>query len=504
MVARVKSGKTIRGVLGYNENKVNEGTASCIDAVGFGCEQEELSFANKLARFTELISRNKIAKTTAIHISLNFHPDEKLNEQTLREVAAAYMEKIGFGDQPYLVYRHFDAAHDHIHIATVNIQSDGQRIDIHNIGRNESDQARKEIEETFGLFKAEEQDNKIAAGLKPADLSKAEYGKRPTKNEISNIVRTVAKYYRYTSFKEYSDILEEYNVLASRGEPGSRMRENGGLVYQLLDRRAGKSVGVPIKSSSIYEKPTLKNIEAQYEKNREIQKNYRQRLKLTIDKALVDSTDKQSFLELLKAENIIADFKINDEGFIYGITFIDKTTCCFFNGSDIGKQYGAKAILEQLQNGTLKQNTFNRDFVGRLLFETDFSKDFREVLSGWMRSGALVKAFAIEDGNIRYKIGHVTTDLGSFLPANERMTRYFQANELGVYQANTIIDFVFKGLLPKSNQHPITDEWMDILPKLEEEFISLLHLLWEPTYGSAAQPLELLREAKKKKRRRRN
>lgn len=504
MVARIKSGKTIRGVLNYNENKVKDGTASCIDAVGFGCTSEELSFKNKLFRFTELTTRNNIAKTTAIHISLNFHPDEQLNEQTLKEIAGTYMEKIGFGDQPYLVYRHFDAAHDHIHIATVNIQPDGERIDIHNIGMNESNQARKEIEEVFGLIKAEELENKVAEGLRPADLSKAEYGKRPTKNEISNIVRVISKHYRYASFKEYSDILREYNVLANRGEPNTKMYEKGGLLYQLLDNKTGKAVGVPIKSSSIYEKPTLKNIEARYEKNKEIRKNYRQRIMRTIDKALTVASDKQSFISLLNVENIIADFKINEDGYTYGVTFIDKATCCFFNGSDIGKGYGAKAILEQLQNGTLKQNTFNRDFVDKLLFETDFSKEFHEVLSGWMRSGALVKAFSIEDGNVRYKIGHVTTDFGSFLPANERMTRYFQANKLGVYQTNAIIDFVFNRLFPKANQYPITNEWMDILPKLEKEFTSLLHLLWEPSYGSAAQPLELLREARKKKRRRRN
>lgn len=501
MVARVKSGKTIRGVLSYNENKVKEGTAQCIDAVGFGCAPEELSFKNKLTRFTDLTARNTIAKTNAIHISLNFHPDENLTEQTLKDIAAIYMEKIGFGDQPYLVYRHSDAAHDHIHIATVNIRSDGKRIDIHDIGRNASEQARKEIEETFGLIKAEEQENKIAVGLKPADLSKAEYGKRPTKNEISNIVRTVAKYYRYANFKEYSDILKEYNVLAKLGEPGTRMEKAGGLVYQLLDRKTGEGIGVPIKSSSIYEKPTLKNIEARYEQNRESRKDYRQRIVRTVDKMLEQPTDNASFIAALKAENIIADFKKNEEGYIYGITYIDKTTCCFFNGSDVGKSYSAKAILERLQTGTPKQNAFNKDFAGRLLAETDFSKDFKDVLTGWMRSGAFVKAFDAGDGAIRYKIGHISTDPASFLPANDKMNRYLQANRLGVHQANTLADFVLTRLFPAGQFHQNTD-WKNILPSLEKGFASLLQQLWKPAYSSQSQPIELLREARKKKRKR--
>ncbi len=56
------------------------------------------------------------------------------------------MSKIGFGDQPYLVYQHFDARHPHIHIVTTNIKSDGSRIKTHNIGRNQSERARREIE----------------------------------------------------------------------------------------------------------------------------------------------------------------------------------------------------------------------------------------------------------------------------------------------------------------------------------------------------------------------
>lgn len=501
MVARVKSGKTIRGVLSYNENKVKEGTAQCIDAVGFGCLPEELSFTNKLIRFTNLTDRNKIAKTNTIHISLNFHPDEKLDEQTLREIAATYMEKIGFGDQPYLVYRHFDAAHDHIHIATVNIRSDGKRIAIHDIGRKASEQARKEIEEIFGLIKAEGQKQKVATGLKPADISAVEYGKRPTKNQISNIVRTVAKSYRYASFKEYSDILKEFNVLANRGDPGTKMYEAGGLVYQLFDKKRNEGVGVPIKSSAIYEKPTLKNIEARYQQNKEIRKQYRERITRTVDQILENPTDKNSFLAALKTENIIAEFKTNDEGYVYGITYIDKVTGCFFNGSDLKKGYSAKHILEKLQTGSPKQNSFNKHFVEKLIAETDFTKDFKEVLTGWMRSGALVRVFESEDQTTRYKIGHVETESSSFVSANEKMTQYFRANRFQVNQANTIVDFVLTHLFPTGKAHQNAGDWQNILSSLGNEFATLLHHLWEPTYTSESQPYQLLRESRKRKKR---
>ncbi len=504
MVARIKSGKTIRGVLSYNENKVKEGAAQCIDAVGFGCLAEELSFANKLNRFVGLTSRNSISKTNAIHISLNFHPDEQLSEETLQDIASTYMEKIGFGDQPYLVYQHNDAAHPHIHIVTVNIKSDGKRIDIHNMGRDRSDQARREIEEIFGLIKAGNRNPSGGPELRPADLSKAEYGKRPTKNEISNIVRTVAKNYRYTSFSEYSTILREYNILANRGKPGTRMYESGGLVYQLLDKKTGAGVGIPIKSSSIYEKPTLKNIKANYERNMEIRKTYRERTRRTIDTALDQATDKASFITALKSENIIADFKTNDEGHIYGITYIDKTACCFFNGSDIGKAYSAKAILDRLQTGSSKDNAINRDFVEKLLAETDFSKDFKEVLFTWMRTGALVKAFITESGNTRYKIGRIQTEPESYLPVDGKIGKYLAVNQYGPAQANTIIDFLAKRIFNPVIFHKNSSDWDKIFTTFEKELFSILQKLWDPVYSNNALPFELLKEARRKKRRKRN
>lgn len=369
MVARIKCGKTIRGVLNYNEKKVREGTATCIDAVGFGMDAHELSFKNKLNRFQNLTERNSITKTNTVHISLNFAPVENLSEETLKEIANSYMEKIGFGDQPYLVYLHKDAAHPHIHIATVNIKANGERIELNNIGIERSEPARKAIEAAFGLIRAEDQKKQINGKLKPADLKKALYGKSETKTAISNIVRTVFSSYKYTSLREYNEILKQFNVVAITGEPGTKMFENSGLAYQLITKE-GKRVGVPIKSSSIYDKPTLANIEKKFTANREKRKQYIPRLIRTIDKAINESATEQTFLVALKKEGINADFKRNPDGHIFGITYIDNITGCYFNGSDIGRQYSAKAILERLNEDnqtnartTSKSNRLQQDEV---------------------------------------------------------------------------------------------------------------------------------------------
>src|SRR5690606_29039894 len=136
------SGKDIKGALNYNEQKVLQGKATCIQANLFLKEVGQLNFHDKLNRFTELNNRNKRTRTNTLHISLNFAPGEKLGADKLNEIASTYMGKIGFGNQPYLVYEHTDAAHPHVHILTTLIQESGKRIPIHYVGKNQSEVAR--------------------------------------------------------------------------------------------------------------------------------------------------------------------------------------------------------------------------------------------------------------------------------------------------------------------------------------------------------------------------
>src|SRR5687767_6160657 len=229
MVCKVISGKSIKGALNYNESKVREGLAECIAAVNFIAEPDHLNFYSKLSRFENLIEKNTRAKTNAVHISLNFDIGEKLSQSKLNEIAATYMNKIGFGDQPYLVYQHNDAAHPHLHIVTTNIQEDGKRISIHNLGKNRSEAARKEIEEKYGLVKA---------GSTPKQnlhtyLNKAVYGKSETKRTIDNIVGEVMKRYKFSSLTELNAVLRQYNVVADRGKEGMFMYEKNGLRFSL-------------------------------------------------------------------------------------------------------------------------------------------------------------------------------------------------------------------------------------------------------------------------------
>src|SRR6266498_1042882 len=155
MVAKITIPKSIEAALNYNEKKVQNGTAECLHAGNYLNDVEKMNFYEKLNGFEMNNMLNKRASTKTLHVSLNFDPSEKLSNDKLKEIAALYMNKIGFGEQPYLVYQHFDAGHPHVHIVSTTIRSDGTRINTHNIGRNQSEKARKEIEQMYKLVRAE-------------------------------------------------------------------------------------------------------------------------------------------------------------------------------------------------------------------------------------------------------------------------------------------------------------------------------------------------------------
>ncbi|AOW08563.1 relaxase/mobilization nuclease domain-containing protein [Flavobacterium gilvum] len=348
MVTIIKTSHSIRSILNYNENKVKAGVADCIGVGNYPVDVDKISDAMKLSRFTKRLELNENTKRNSVHISLNFDPSENHTKEKLIAIADTYMEKIGFGKQPYLVYQHYDAGHPHIHVVSINIEKDGKRIDLHHLGMRKSEPARKEIEEIFGLVKAEGRKKKEEFNLKPISMGKVLYGKIESKKALTNVLNQVLNEYKYSSLPELNAVLKQYNVLADRGSENSKVFLANGLVYRILDQQ-GKPIGVPIKASDFYFKPTLKFLREKFKEN-EIRRPFeKSRVKNTIDLALLREQvlSVNELAKMLEKEGIHTVFRRNSEGLLYGITYIDYTTKNVFNGSSLGKQYSAKAIEER-------------------------------------------------------------------------------------------------------------------------------------------------------------
>lgn len=339
---------SIRSIFYYNENKVKTGIAECIAAGNYPTDVGKMTDVMKLNRFIKRAELNENAKRHSVHISLNFDLSEKHSKEKLIATTDTYMEKIGFGEQPYLVYQHHDAGHEHLHIVSINIEKDGKRIDLHHLGIRKSEPARKEIEELFGLVKAEGRQKKEAFSLEPISTGRVVYGRIESKKAIFNVLNTVLNQYKYSSLAELNAVLKQYNVLADRGNENSRIFLAKGLVYRILDTQ-GKPIGVPIKASSFYNKPTLKFLEEKFKSNEIRRMPDKSRVRNTINKVL----SKEQVIPItelarqLEKDDINTVFRKNAEGLLYGITYVDHVTKNVFNGSSLGKEFSAKAIQER-------------------------------------------------------------------------------------------------------------------------------------------------------------
>lgn len=383
MVAIIKTSHSIHNILNYNENKVKTGVAECISAENYPLELEKLSFNLKLNRFLKLATLNENAKRNSVHISLNFDPSENHSKEKLIEIANMYMEKIGFGKQPYLIYQHHDAGHPHLHLVTNNIQRDGKRIDLHLLGIRKSEPARKEIEELFGLVKAEGKKNKQDNSLQQVSARIVNYGTVESKKAINGILNMVLNHYKYSSLPELNAVLKQCNIMADRGKEDSKIFQTRGLVYRILDQE-GNPIGVPIKASSFYNKPTLKFLEEKFEANEIRNSTDKARVKNAIDIALLKEKNfsLNDLAKQLEKEGINTVFRKSEKGLLYGITYVDHTTKNVFNGSSLGKQYSAKAIEDRCSstftNETKRESQRNQLEITKPNLNSDQSNNFQD------------------------------------------------------------------------------------------------------------------------------
>lgn len=365
MVAIIKTGQSVRRIFHYNENKVSLGDALCIGQGNYPADHDQLNSSLKINLLLRQLELNENVKRGSVHISLNFHPSEKdLNHEKLMGIASAYMAEIGFAEQPYLVYQHFDAAHPHIHIISIKVRPDGRRIDMQNIGRNQSETARIQIEKNFNLIKAHGREKQINYSLEPIRASIIKYGKIQSKKAVSEVLDFVLNTYHYKSLPQLNAVLNLYNVMADRGSENSRIFKGGGLVYRILDTD-GKPSGVPIKASDFHNRPTLKFLEKKFEENRLKIPRPGLRIKNAVRAIfLSEKPTLKKLSQVLEEQGITMVKRVAQNGSVHGLTYIDHVSKQVCNGSELGKEFSAAAIVHNCIK--TKTEILNHTFSDRI------------------------------------------------------------------------------------------------------------------------------------------
>ena len=350
MVAKINRGTSLYGAVIYNQQKVNESTARIISGnrmIADVTGNPEHVMRNTLWAFENYLLANRNTEKPVLHISLNPSVDDRLTDSQFADLAREYMQRMGYGDQPYIVYIHEDIDRRHIHIVSTCVNEKGEKID-DAYEWNRSMKACRELERKFGLKQVEDKRREL---LEPY-LKKADYRNGDVKQQVSNILKSVFSTYRFQSFGEYSALLSCFNIEAKqvRGEFGGT--PYNGIVYTLTDN-AGKPVCTPIKSSLIGKRFGYEGLEKRIGYNAREYKNKKWQPKIRNEVALAMHGcrgDREEFTRLLNGRGIDVVFRRNDEGRIYGATFIDHRNREVYNGSRLGKEFSANAFERLFNN----------------------------------------------------------------------------------------------------------------------------------------------------------
>lgn len=342
MVAKINVGSSLFGALAYNGEKINEGQGRLLATHKIFDEGTgKLDIRQAAEDFARYLPEQVRTAKPVVHISLNPHPDDRLTDAELTAIAEEYLARLGYGNQPYAVFKHEDIDRHHLHIVTLCVDEKGKKIGDSFIHRRSKDITR-DLEQQYGLHPAERKRQAQSELLRAVDVSQGD-----VKRQVGNVLKGIWGRYRFQSLGEYRALLALYHVTVEecRGEVCGR--EYHGFTYSALDAE-GNKVGNPLKASRFGKRYAAEAFERWCAVSKEQIKERKlgDRTKATALAVLRRTKDRTEFTAAMKVKGVDVVLRETDTGRIYGATFIDHRTGCVMNGSRLGKELSANALQE--------------------------------------------------------------------------------------------------------------------------------------------------------------
>ena len=346
MIAKISAAENLGGALGYNFKKVEKGEASILLAAEFYQSKDgRYTMEDVIADMEALIPKKCRTKKAVFHCSLNPHPDEKLSDETLLQLAKEYMEALGYGKQPYIVFKHNDIAREHIHIVSLRVDSKGRKMN-DKFEKRRSKKITDALEKKYNLIPS----SKVSE--QAAETPKVDIDRGNIKEQVASVLRMVLKHYRFCSLGELNAVLSKYNLATEEVKTEYRGKRYEGLVYVPTDDK-GNKVSTPIHASDIGRGVGYTAIQNRMQKSKQDIKPLIPTIRRKVLEVMHTSPNTEEKLrQRLEEQGLRVFIRKNDNGRIYGITFIDDERGVAFNGSRLGKGYSANVFNAYLSNPT--------------------------------------------------------------------------------------------------------------------------------------------------------
>lgn len=382
MIAKISSTENLGGALGYNFKKVqhNEAAVLCVNELRKGFDGT-FQMDKVLADMQKAIPEQCRTKKTVFHCSLNPHPDEKLSDERLTQIAKEYMEALGYGNQPYIVFKHNDIAREHIHIVSLRVDFDGNKINDKFEGRR-SKKITNALEKKYNLIPSSKVSERTTT-----ETPKVNVVQGNIKEQVANTVRSAMKHYTFCSLGELNAVLRKYNLAVEEVKTEYRGKQYDGLVYVPTDDK-GNKVSTPIHASDIGRGVGYTAVQNKMLKSKQMVKPLIPTVRRKVLEVMRTSPHTEERLrQRLEKQGLQVVIRKNDNGRIYGITFIDDEKGIALNGSRLGKGYAANKFNEYFSNP--EKNPFlDETLYGKI--DTTFQQQMQTIQSDEQESDNLV------------------------------------------------------------------------------------------------------------------
>ena len=337
--------ENLGGALGYNFKKVEKGEANILLAAElYQSKEGRYTMEDVLADMEALIPKNCRTKKTVFHCSLNPHPDEKLSDETLSQIAKEYMEALGYGNQPYIVFKHNDIAREHIHIVSLRVDGEGKKIN-DRFEKRRSKQIIDTLERKYNLIPSSKVSEKVETAMPKVDI-----GKENIKEQVVSALRMVLKHYHFCSLGELNAVLSKYNLATEEVKTEFRGKKYDGLVYVPTDDKGGK-ISTPINASDIGRGVGYTAVQNRIQKSKLVVKPLVPAIRDKVLQTMRTSPRTEEELrQRLEGQGLRVVIRKNESERIYGITFIDDKEGIALNGSRLGKGYAANVFNAYFSN----------------------------------------------------------------------------------------------------------------------------------------------------------
>lgn len=356
MVAKISHGSNLYGALSYNQEKVDEGLGKVL-GTNLILEPADgvFSIGASMTDFERMRPAHITTKNPAIHISLNPHPDDKLTDQQLSDIGREYMERLGYGNQPYIIFKHEDIDRQHIHIVGSRVQPNGRPVS-DKMEKRRSAAIVEDLERKYNLIPAKGHKQGEVWRLAPVNVSQGNL-----KKQVANVIKPLSEMYRFQTFGEYRALLSLYNIGVEEIKGENKSKPYRGLVYSALDSE-GNRVGKPLKSSLFGKALGIEALGNQFGTSKETIKTdgVTARTRIIVSDTLANTRTESEFRAALQKKGIDLVLRRNDEGRIFGATFIDHNERAVLNGSRLGKEFSANVLNERFSDNSPREDMQTR------------------------------------------------------------------------------------------------------------------------------------------------